>query len=157
MKLSEFKRHLNALNTLNFVQPNGELVPHHFHITEVGLITKNFIDCGGDVHTEKLANLQIWVADDTDHRLEPKSLLKIIDLSNKVLGNEDMEVEVEYQTETIGKYALDKQGEDFVLVAKQTDCLAKVKCNIPQPKRKMQMSEIGSSPVNSCAPGSGCC
>lgn len=157
MRLSEFKRHLSTLDALHFMQPNGEHVPLHFHITEVGLVTKNFIDCGSDVHTEKLAILQIWVADDTDHRLEPNSLLKIIDLSNKVLGNEDLEVEVEYQTDTIGRYALDRQGDNFVLVPKQTDCLAKSKCNIPQPKRKVQLSEIGSSTVNSCAPSSGCC
>jgi hypothetical protein len=157
MRLSDFKRHLSNLGSLKFMQPNGELIPLHFHITEVGLITKNFIDCGGDVHTEKLANLQIWVADDTDHRLEPSSLLKIIELSNKVLGNEDMEMEVEYQTDTIGRYALGRHGENFVLLPKQTDCLAKIKCNIPQSKRKVQLSEIGSAPVNSCAPGSGCC
>jgi hypothetical protein len=157
MRLSEFKKHLSNLDKLDFVQLNGELVPLHFHITEVGLITKNFIDCGGDVHTEKLANLQIWVADDVDHRLEPGSLLRIIDLSNKVLGNEDMEIEVEYQTDTIGRYSLEMRENTFVLQPKQTDCLAKVKCNISQPKRKFQMSEIGSSKVNSCAPGSGCC
>lgn len=52
MKLSEFKRYLSTLSQVNIVQPNGEYVPAHFHITEVGLITKNFLDCGGDVHTE---------------------------------------------------------------------------------------------------------
>ena len=52
-------------------------------------------------------------------------------MSNKVLGNEDLEVEVEYQTETIGKYSIEMQGNNFVLIAKQTDCLAKIKCNIP--------------------------
>lgn len=60
MKLSEFKKHLSVVKELNFLQHNGEFVPLHLHITEVGLITKNFLDCGGDVHTDKLANLQIW-------------------------------------------------------------------------------------------------
>ena len=84
MNLSDFKRHLSTLNSLNILQPNVELVPAHFHITEVGLITKNFLDCGGGVHTEKLANLQIWEADDLQHRLKPKGLLKIIELSIKI-------------------------------------------------------------------------
>ena len=137
MKLSEFKKHLSVVKELNFLQHNGEFVPLHLHITEVGLITMNFLDCGGDVHTDKLANLQIWAADDVHHRLEPNGLLKIIELSNKVLGNADLEIEVKYQTETIGKYKIEKQGVNFVLVSKQTDCLAKIKCNIPQPKQKL--------------------
>lgn len=157
MKLSEFKKHLATVKTLNIVQPDGELVPAHFHITEVGLITKNFLDCGGDVHTDKLANLQVWVADDLQHRLEPNGLLKIIELSNKVLGNEDMEIEVEYQTDTIGKYGIEKQGADFVLVPKQTDCLAKVKCNIPQPKQKVRLSSLAVVNESCCTPGGGCC
>ena len=157
MKLSEFKKHLSNTQALRFLQQNGELVPPHFHITEVGLITKHFLDCGGDVHTEKLANIQIWVADDFNHRLEPKGLLKIIELSNKVLGNEDLEVEVEYQTETIGKYSIEMQGNNFVLIAKQTDCLAKIKCNIPQSKQILQLGELVSANESCCTPGGGCC
>jgi hypothetical protein len=157
MKLSDFKKYLGNIQSLRFLQQNGELVPLHFHITEVGLITKHFLDCGGDVHTEKLANVQIWVADDLDHRLEPKGLLKIIDLSNKVLGNEDLEVEVEYQTQTIGKYSIEMQGNNFVLIAKQTDCLAKIKCNIPQAKQKLQLGELVTANEGCCTPGGGCC
>jgi Family of unknown function (DUF6428) len=55
MKISEFKTHLNNLDSVNFKLPNGTLVPLHFHITEVGRISKHFIDCGGDVHEEKYA------------------------------------------------------------------------------------------------------
>lgn len=157
MKLSDFKKHLSNTSSLRFLQQNGELVPVHFHITEVGLITKHFLDCGGDVHTEKSANLQIWVADDIEHRLDPKGLLKIIELSNNVLGNEDLELEVEYQTETIGKYNIEKQGNNFVLIAKQTDCLAKVKCNIPQAKQKLQLGELAKANEGCCAPGTDCC
>lgn len=157
MKLSEFKRHLVNVKELYFLQPNGELVPLHFHITEVGLITKHFLDCGGDVHTDKLANVQIWVADDINHRLEPAGLLKIIDLSNKVLGNEDLEIEVEYQTNTIGKYSVENRGGYFALIPKHTDCLAKIKCNIPQAKQKLKLGELVSTNESCCTPGGGCC
>lgn len=157
MKLSDFKEHLSIAKSLNFLQTNGEFVPLHFHITEVGLITKNFIDCGGDVHTDKLANLQIWVANDVHHRLSPNSLLKIIELSNKVLGDEDLEIEVEFQTETIGKYNIEKQDKNFVLIPKQTDCLAKIKCNIPQPKQNIKLGELTAINEICCKPGSGCC
>lgn len=142
MKISEFKTHLASLNSIGFKLPNGECVPLHFHITEVGRTTKHFIDCGGDVHEEKSANLQIWVADDTDHRLAPSNLLNILDQSKKVLNDEDLEIEVEYQTETIGKYGLSIDDNAFVLVAKETDCLAKIKCNIPQSKPKIKFSEL---------------
>lgn len=30
-----------------FKLENGNSVPEHFHVTEVGIITKDFIDCGG--------------------------------------------------------------------------------------------------------------
>ena len=49
MKLSEIKNQLKKLTTIAFQLPNGELVPSHFHVTEVGKITKHFIDCGGVV------------------------------------------------------------------------------------------------------------
>ena len=47
MKLSQIKNELQKLNTIAFQLPNGELVPSHFHVTEVGKVTKHFIDCGG--------------------------------------------------------------------------------------------------------------
>ncbi|NNE76017.1 MAG: hypothetical protein HKN31_02985, partial [Pricia sp.] len=96
MKLSEIKTHLNKLETIAFLLPNGELVPNHFHVTEVGKITKNFIDCGGTVRKEEVVNFQLWDANDYDHRLHPEKLLSIIDLSEKILEIGDLEIEVEY-------------------------------------------------------------
>ena len=95
MKLSTFKQHLDNLKAVNFVQTNGTFVPRHFHVTEAGLITKNFIDCGGTAREEKVINFQVWVADDTNHRLEPKKLLAIIALSQKLFGNQDLDIDVE--------------------------------------------------------------
>ena len=56
MKLSEIKRELSALENVVFILPNGNYVPEHFHVTEVGLITKHFIDCGGKVRKETVVN-----------------------------------------------------------------------------------------------------
>ena len=100
MILSELKNKLKALDAINFIKPNGELVPKHFHITEVGLTTKNFIDCGGTIREEKYVNFQLWEANDIDHRLAPIKLLNIIDLSEKALGIKDLEIEIEYQAAT---------------------------------------------------------
>nr|WP_321223146.1 DUF6428 family protein [uncultured Psychroserpens sp.] len=155
MKLSQVKQALNNLETISFKLPNGELVPNHFHVTEVGKITKHFIDCGGTVRKEEVVNFQLWNANDYDHRLHPEKLLNIIELSENVLGIEDLEIEVEYQADTIGKFGLDFDETHFLLTSKQTDCLAKDQCGIPAAKPKLELSKISSK--NTCAPGSGCC
>ncbi|WP_275315365.1 DUF6428 family protein [Tenacibaculum bernardetii] len=155
MKLSEIKKHLASLKTIAFQLPNGDLVPNHFHVTEVGRVTKNFIDCGGTLRNEEVANFQLWEADDYDHRLHPEKLTHIIELSEKVLNIADLDVEVEYQGATIGKYGLDFDGTNFVLTATKTDCLAKDNCGIPQEKPKMKLAQIQTQ--NACSPESGCC
>lgn len=151
MKLSDFKKHLSVAKSLNFELPNGELVAAHFHITEVGTITKNFIDCGGLVHQDHFVNFQIWKAEDLEHRLTPIKLLNIINKSEQIFGDMDFEIEVEYQTETIGKYTLDIIDNHFVLVSTQTDCLAKDHCGIPE----VQLNQRPKA--NACSPGGGCC
>lgn len=153
MKLSEVKSVLEALETIGFQLPNGELVPTHFHVTEVGKINKHFIDCGGTVRNEEVVNFQLWNANDYDHRLHPEKLLSIIQLSEKILGIEDLEIEVEYQADTIGKYGLDFNGKNFLLTTKQTDCLAKDKCNIPI----AELNVLGKSTEPCCAPDGNCC
>ena len=155
MKLSEIKNALKDLSVIAFQLPNGQLVPSHFHVTEVGKVSKHFIDCGGTVRKEDVVNFQLWEANDYDHRLHPEKLIHIIELSEKIIGMEDLEIEVEYQAETIGKFGLDFDGKNFLLTTKQTDCLAKDQCGIPTEKPKMKLSEIQAT--NSCAPGSGCC
>lgn len=156
MKLSEVKTILRTLENVAFKLPNGTFVPEHFHVTEIGSITKNFIDCGGTVRTENVVNFQLWNATDFDHRLKPAKLLDIISLSEKVLGIEDNEIDVEYQSETIGKYDLGFDGTNFTLLNKQTACLAEDQCGIPQEKPKIKLSEI-TNQSNCCTPGGGCC
>ncbi len=154
MRLSEIKNILTDLQELHFVLENGEKVPEHFHVTEVGQINKRFIDCGGVIRDEKAINFQLWFSTDNDHRLEAEKLKKIIALSEDKLALEDAEIEVEYQQGTIGKFGLKFNGSEFVLTATTTACLAEDSCGIPQPKTKMKLSELQSA---SCAPGSGCC
>ena len=157
MKLSAIKKHLSTATHVNFVLQNGAVVPEHFHVTEVGIITKYFIDCGGTVRHEKVANFQLWNANDTDHRLKPKKLLDIISLSEKVLGMEDLEIEVEYQSDTIGKYGLAINNGDLVLITKQTDCLAKENCGVPAEKQSVKLAGLPDSSQSCCAPGEKCC
>ena len=102
-----------------------------------------------------MANFQLWNADDYDHRLHPEKLLHIIELSEKVLEMGDLEIEVEYQADTIGKFGLEFNGTNFLLTTKQTDCLAKDNCGIPDQKPKLKMAELNNT--TSCSPNSGCC
>ena len=155
MKLSQVKLVLEALETIAFQLPNGEFVPRHFHVTEIGKITKHFIDCGGTVRNEEVVNFQLWNANDYDHRLHPEKLLNIIELSEKALQIQDLEIEVEYQAETIGKFGLDFDGKNFLLTNKQTDCLAKDNCGIPVEKTKVKLSDLNNDPC--CAPSGNCC
>lgn len=156
MKLSEFKSELKGRKEIAFQLPNGSLVPSHFHVTEVGAITKKFIDCGGTLRTEEVINFQLWEENDYDHRLHPEKLVNIIELSEEKLNLEDHEIEVEYQGETISKYGLSVAGDTFLLTTKQTDCLAKDACGIPE-KKKVELSSLNADAGNSCVPGSGCC
>lgn len=156
MKLSEVKKKLNQLNRVHFILANGESVPPHFHVTEVGKITKHFIDCGGTVRNEELVNFQLWSANDYDHRLHPEKLLKIIELSEKTLNiNENLTVEVEYQGQSIEKYGIDFDGKSFLLTTKHTDCLAKDKCEIPLEKPNVKLADLNKNV--GCSPGGNCC
>lgn len=152
MNLLEVKGALADLNEIHFVLPNGKKVPAHFHVTEIGAITRHFIDCGGTERMERKINFQLWEANDYDHRLGAQKLLNIIQLAQRSLGLENDVVEVEYQADTIGKYGLHFDGECFILVSTKTDCLAKDQCGVPQQKIKVNIAEL-----NSCTPGSGCC
>ncbi len=156
MKLSEIKAYLAQAESVNFQLENGTPVPEHFHVTEVGVVTKDFIDCGGTVRHEKVANFQLWDANDFEHRLKAGKLLNIISLSEKVLGMEDLEIEVEYQAQTIGKYDLGYDGKNFLLIAKTTACLAPELCGVPEVKQKVQLQNLAAS-GSTCTPGGGCC
>lgn len=147
MKLSEVKQHLSNLEAIAFQLPDGSLVPNHFHVTEVGQITKNFIDCGGTVRKEEVISFQLWDANDYDHRLYPEKLIHIINLSEKVLGLDDLDIEVEYQGNTIGKYGLGFDGKHFLLTSTNTACLAQASCGVPEEKTESAC----------CATDSNCC
>jgi hypothetical protein len=150
MKLQTFKSKLETLSRLNFKLENGEKIPAHFHITEVGEITRKFIDCGGTLREDSKINFQLYVADDVDHRLSPTKLLGIIRKSERALNLEDLEIEVEYQSGTIGKFSLETDEESFVLQNTFTDCLAKETCGITE------TITVQNQPEPRCS-GSNCC
>ena len=154
MKISKIKQALAEVEAINFRLPTGEYLPSHFHVTEVGLVSKHFIDCGGVERRETVANFQLWEAGDYDHRLAPQKFLHILNLSEKILGSEDLDIEVEYQQATIGKFGLTQEGNDFVLTQKQTACLAQDACGIPD-AQSFALPQLQTA--GGCTPGGGCC
>ncbi|GAB3026420.1 DUF6428 family protein [Niabella terrae] len=158
MKLSEIKSILPVLDNVEFILPDGTKVPEHFHVTEVGIVNKHFIDCGGTTRYESKVNFQLWNANDFEHRLKPGKLLNIIKLSEQKLSiNEALDIEVEYQGDTIGKYTLDFNGEAFLLVSTATACLAQEKCGVPADKQYLPLTELATAKESCCTPGGGCC
>jgi len=157
MKLSEFKNSLGQIEHFTIQLPNGLTVPAHFHITEMGLLTKNFIDCGNTIREEKSVTFQVWFAGDLEHRLAPNKVLKIIDASKNLIGDQDLDLEVEYQMETtIGKFGLEFADGIFRLTSKETTCLAQDHCGIPPEKMKVKIGEWKAK-TSCCSTESNCC
>lgn len=151
MLLSEFKNKLKTVTNVTFLKPDGSVVPSHFHITEVGQINKRFIDCGGTIRSEKNVSMQLWESIDYWHRLEPSKLSSIIDISIEKLEIEDLEIEIEYQNDTIGKYGVNFDNGIFQLIALKTACLAIDSCGIPI------LESVKETLKSCCTPNSSCC
>jgi hypothetical protein len=122
---------------VQLVLPGGEAVPQHFHVTEIGGVRKDFIDCGGTQRVSSTCLIQCWVATDVDHRIGAEKVLKIVEMGAKVLVGDFLPVEIEYEEGVISQYPLNElevteEAVVFHLTTKHTDCLAKEKCGIPE-------------------------
>lgn len=150
MTLSELRdtlaRHPNT--ALHIMLPDGSFVPSHFHVTEVGYVRKDFIDCGGTVRSTSACVLQVWVANDLDHRLDSSRLDHILSLATPVLNGANPPVEIEYEQGVVSQYPLNNlevtpSGLLFDLATKHTACLAPELC--------------GTVESRSCCGTDGCC
>src|SRR6476659_8317127 len=99
MKLRDFKslRRSQAGKHFRLQLPNGSPVPVSFHVTEVGRLQKNFMDCGGLLRESVSCQLQVWVGEDYDHRIETEKAAKILDRAKALLPDESVPVEIEYE------------------------------------------------------------
>ncbi len=121
---------------VRFRLPNGTLIAPHAHITEVALVTKSFIDCGGTSRNEVKCQLQSWVADDVEHRLSASKLLSIIEKAKAILGDDDLSVELEHDVDYATQFQVvdaELKGGEIViqLSGRHTACLAPEKCCPP--------------------------
>ena len=144
------------LGALEIALPGGETLPEHFHITEVGRVRKDFVDCGGTPRQTEACVLQAWVANDVDHRLTSHKLVKILELGSSLFPSKDVPVEMEIDRGTVSLFSLQRIENSadqstpifrLVLTSKHTECLAPDRCGVG-----LQVLSTGS-----CAPGSGCC
>jgi hypothetical protein len=131
-----------------FVLPDGNYIPAHVHVTEVGHVVKNSIDCGGATGRSESALLQTHVGNDSDHRLKSDRFAKILQLGNRVLPEGEFDVEVEYDCCVVAQYPIveaKRKGEhlELILENKRTQCLA----------RERAKAEAGSS----CRASARCC
>jgi hypothetical protein len=163
MNLTDFKELLasNPDKSMRFVLPNGKSVPAHYHITEVGHVKKDFVDCGGTVRSASACVLQAWVAvNDEDHRLVAGKLAAILDLAAKILPGNDLPMELEYEAPVISQFSIasaeiENEAVVFRLRNKHTDCLAKESCGLDG--GPCGTSEEGCCGSEEEAPSESCC
>ena len=131
MKLSDLRtvleKHPGTLP--RFVLPDGDQIPPHAHVTEVGHVVKNFIDCGGVTGRSESVLLQTHVGQDTDHRITTDRFAKILELGQRVLPHDQLEVEVEYDCCVVAQYPITEVKPagahlDVILGKRRTQCLA---------------------------------
>ena len=158
MTLHEFQDYLSQVTEIKFQLSNGLHLPSHVHITELGWISKNYIDCGAKTRTENRITFQLWYANDLDQRLTPQKIQSIIAASMPLLTTTDQELEVEYQLEsTIGKFGLEFTAGVFVLTPTFTTCLAQDHCGISPDQMPTQSQQGTWKAKTSCDPNSNCC
>lgn len=162
MNITELKAQLQARPDMNVTiqLPDGRRVPAHFHITEVGHVTKKFVDCGGAFRASEACVLQTHLGSPKDdgHRLTAGKLAHILDLAKKILPSGDLPVEVEHEDGVISQFpmaGIAVEGGSLVLQVglKHTDCLAKDRCGPEEGKG----DEAFGEPCCAGAASGGCC
>ena len=150
MKYEALRRALERYPTTlpRFILPSGDYVPAHAHVTEVGHVVRNFIDCGGLTGKEERAVLQTHVGDDTEHRLRSDRFAKILQLGNRVIPSAELDVDVEYDCCVVAQYPIAEARPDgdylnLILRRSRTQCRA----------RERRDSET----VACCATSAACC
>ena len=159
MKLAELKSLLagNPNRYFRIRLPDGDAVPVSFHVTEVGRLQKTFLDCGGTLRDTTTCQLQIWVGEDYDHRIETGKMAAILGKAASILPDDSVNVEIEYEDRVISQYTISSHEvlDDAVILTlanKHTECLAPELCGLPSLNRLPAIG--GKSPC--CGPA-GCC
>lgn len=157
MNLSELKSLLagHSGRFFRIALPDGDAVPVSFHVTEVGRLRKTFLDCGGTLRETDACQLQVWVGEDYDHRIETGKMAAILEKARSILPDDDIPVEIEYEDRVISQYTI--TGHDLTadavvlkLAHKHTECLARELCGLPD----LRLPAIGGK--TACCGPAGC-
>ena len=152
MNLSELKSLLACHPGRHFrlSLPDDSAVPVSFHVTEVGRVHKNFLDCGGTLRETTICQLQVWVGEDYDHRIETGKMAGILEKGKSLLSDESVPVEIEYEDRVISQYTIEghELTDDAVILR-----LAPELCGLQMPDPRLP-AVGGKSPC--CGP-TGCC
>ena len=159
MKLNELKSLLadHSERVFRISLPDGSPVPVSFHVTEVGRVQKTFFDCGGKLRESVVCQLQIWVGEDYDHRIETGKMASILEKGRTLLPDDSVPVEIEYEDRVISQYTITSheisdEAVILILAHKHTECLAPELCGLPSINL---LPALGSKP-SCCAPGQSC-
>jgi hypothetical protein len=136
---------------VRFELPTTALLTPHVHVTEVARIDKKFVDCGGTLRTDSSCRLQIYQADDTEHRITAAKFAQILAKGAGVLSSMNLPVEVEAEAPCLSVFPviatrLEEKQVVISLGIRHTACLAEDVCFPANLQNK-----------SACAPGSGCC
>ena len=118
---------------VRFELPTTSLLTPHVHVTEVARIDKKFVDCGGTVRTESSCRLQIYQADDTEHRITAAKFAQILAKGAGLLGSSALPVEVEAEAPYLSVFPvtasrLEEKQIVLSLGMRHTACLAEDVC-----------------------------
>ena len=113
-----------------FVLPDGSYIPAHAHVTEVGHVVRNFIDCGGLTGKDEKVVLQTHVGNDAGHRLRSDRFARILRFGTRVVPSADLDVDVEYDCCVVAQYPIAKATPDgellnLILQRGRTQCRAR--------------------------------
>ena len=139
MKYSELKKYIAATaedKAIVFLLPNQENIVPHFHITDIGTVKGHFVDCGGISRIEHNIQIQLWLGNDTDHRIKVKNILSILNASEQQLNPSsvflDSAVLIEYGESNASRFNICQieTTANAVLIHlsdAKTQCLAKAR------------------------------
>lgn len=136
---------------VRFELPTGTLLSPHVHVTEVARLDKKFVDCGGTLRTDSSCRLQIYQADDTEHRIQAAKFAGILAKGAGLLASTALPVEIEAEAPFLSVFPLIATRTDATQIiltcgVRHTACLAEDVC-----------FPAALQPKGACAPGSGCC
>ena len=123
--------------SIAFYANGKQLVPSHYHITEIKEVTTRSVDCGGRPHFDEHIEIQLWLAkqEDDGHRIGNADISKIVDLVDQKLQlNKALPIYFEYSD------AFHATARYEVLGTKETDAQLLVDLSIPKTVCKPQLT-----------------